>query len=75
MTDMADIRAVYLQSLEDCRIINEKIGVLQNENATLTAERDEARHTIRLLCDLIANHPNPALTELMDDILDPKERG
>lgn len=79
MTDMADIRAVYLKAKEDCRIVSEAMRVLQNDNAKLKTDLEEAHHTIRLLmrlCSSLITNPNqnPALLTRLNDILDPNER-
>jgi hypothetical protein len=50
------------------------LKTLEAQLDILTGERNEARRTVELLCELIAHHPDPALAEMLPDILDPRER-
>jgi len=65
---------------DDPRVTAELIEILQDQVATLTADLDTARHTIRLLmrfCQSLITNPNqdPALLTFLNEILDPNERG
>jgi len=47
---------------------------LEDDLARLTVHLNEAKHTVRLLSSIIAEHQNPALAQLVTDILNDRER-
>jgi len=50
------------------------IQALEDDLARLKVQLAEANHTVRLLSSLIAEHHNPALAQLVTDILNDRER-
>ena len=58
----------------DCQAKEWLIQALEDDLARLTVNLNEAKHTVRLLSSIIAEHHNPALAQLVTDILNDRER-